>query len=77
MLPDYFKIFQAEVSAIQAAVKIIVDKNVHRQKITTLSNSQAVIKALDSSVINSKTVYDCCRCPTNVMFVSHEHRGGF
>ena len=50
------------MSAIQAAVKIIVDKNVHKQKITILSDSQAAIKALDSNVINSKTGYDCRRC---------------
>ena len=48
--------------AIQAAVKIIVDKNVHRRKISILSDIQASLKALDSSVINSKTVHDCRRC---------------
>ena len=38
-----------------------MDKNVRRRKITILSDGQAAIKALDSSVINFKTVYDCRR----------------
>ena len=50
------------MSAIQAAVKIIVDKNIHKLRIAILSDSQAAIKGLDSSVINSRTVYDCRRC---------------
>ena len=33
---DHSSVFQAEVSAIRAAVNIIVDKNVHKRKITTL-----------------------------------------
>ena len=55
-------VFQTEVLAIQAAVKIIVDKNIHKQRITLLSHSQAAIKALDSSVIIFSMVYDCRRC---------------
>ena len=51
--------FQA---AIQAVVKIIVDKNVHKHVFAILSDSQAAIKASNSSVINSKTVYDYGRC---------------
>ena len=50
------------MSAIQAAVKIILHKNVHKRKITILSDSKAAIKALHPSVINYKAVYDCCRC---------------
>ena len=40
------------MSATQVGVKTIVGKNVHRR----------LLKALDSCVINSKTVYDCLRC---------------
>ena len=65
-LPDHFSVFQAEVSAIQSAVKVIVEKNVHRRKIIILAVSQATIKALDSSVINFKTVYDYRRCLTEM-----------
>ena len=50
------------MSAIQAVVKILVAKNVNRRIITILSDKQADIKALDSSVINSKAVYYCRRC---------------
>ena len=57
-LPDHCSVFQAE---IRAEVKIIVDKNVHKRRITILSDSQAAIKALDSSVIKFKTMYDCAK----------------
>ena len=60
-LPDHCSVFQAEVSAIKVAVKITVDKNAHRQKITILSDNKAAIEALDSRVINSKMVNDCRR----------------
>ena len=61
-----------EDSAILAVGKIIVGKNVHKRKITILFDSrQAAVKALDpkvinSSVINSKMVYDCSRCLNEV-----------
>ena len=61
-LPDHCSVFQAEVSAIQAVVIIIVNKNVHERRVTLLSVRKAAFKALDSSVINSKTVYECRRC---------------
>ena len=61
-LSNHYSVFQAEVSAIQVAEKIIVDKNVLKRIITILSDSQAVIKALGSSVKSFRTVYDCRRC---------------
>ena len=54
--------FHIQVLSIRAAVKIIVDKNVPKPRITVFSDSQAAINALDSSVINPKTAYDCRRC---------------
>ena len=59
---DYCSGFQAEVSATQTMVEIIVAQNVHKRRITILSDSQAAIKALDSSVISYRTVYNCRRC---------------
>ena len=56
--------------AIQAA-KLLWDKNVHRRKISILSDIQASIKALDASVTNSKTVYDW---RTDMMFVLFGYR---
>ena len=50
------------LSAILAAVNIIVKKNIRSQKITILSDSQAAIKALDSGMINSNAVYVYRRC---------------
>ena len=38
-LPDHCSVFQAEVSAIRAAVKITVDKNVHKRRIIIISKS--------------------------------------
>ena len=59
-IPDHCSVFQAEVTATWT--DLIVDKNVHKRRITILSDSQAAVKALDSSVISSRTVYDCRRC---------------
>ena len=74
-LPDHCSVFQAELSAIQAAVKIIVDKNVHRQKITILFDIQADIKALDYSVRRCTTVADVSmRWRIDMMFVSHGYQ---
>ena len=56
----YFYHF-AFVLGIQAALKIIVNRNVPSRKITIFFDSQAAIKTLDSSVLNPKTVYDCRR----------------
>ena len=60
-LPAHCSVFQAKVSAIRAAVKIVVDENVHKRKITILSDSQAAIKTLDANVIRCRTVFDCRR----------------
>ena len=61
-LLDHCSVFLAEVSAIQVEFQILVDKNVHKRKITILSDYPADIEALDSCAINSKTVYNCRRC---------------
>ena len=49
-LPEHCSSFQAEVLAIQAAVKIIWDENVINRNIAILSDSQAVIRALGCTV---------------------------
>ena len=58
-LPYYCNIFQVEVLAMQAAVKIIWNSNIPKGNITILSDSQAAIRALGSNVMNSRTVYGC------------------
>ena len=53
---DYCSICQDKVSAVQAAMKIIVYKKVHRRKITSLSDSQVAIRALDSNLMKSNSL---------------------
>ena len=57
-------------------MKIIVQKNIHKGKIVLLVYSQAPVTALNSNVMNSRTVYDCLnddlmRWRIDMIFISH------
>ena len=52
-------VFQAEVFAIYQAVKALRGEGVTDQEIVILSDSQAAIKALQNTLIRSRTVLDC------------------
>ena len=49
--------------AIVKAIKLLQSK---RQNIFIFSDSQAVLKALDSSFTNSKTIAECCKFPNEM-----------
>lgn len=52
-------VFQAEVSAIDFCIALCLEKGYRNKKVTLLSDSQAAIKALNSSEFVSKLAWDC------------------
>ena len=56
---DYATVFQAEALAINYCAKEIVQKDMQNEEIHIFSDSQSVLKALQSNKINSKTIYEC------------------
>lgn len=58
-LGDLQCVFQAETFAIIMAVYTLTDRGVNGNDIIILSDSQAVIKALASNVVNSALVLEC------------------
>jgi hypothetical protein len=59
ILGQYATVFQADVYAIMACVVEDIKSGYWKISIYILSDSQAVIKALDNCKINSKLVWDC------------------
>jgi hypothetical protein len=59
ILGQYATVFQADVYAIMACVVEDIKIGYWKISIYILSDSQAVIKALDNCKINSKLVWDC------------------
>ena len=58
-LPDHCSVYQAEVMAIVEAMKFLQSKRPREQNIFLFSDSQAALRALDSSFTNSKTIAEC------------------
>jgi len=51
--------FQAEIHAIERCIQFNLDRKYRNKEIAIFSDSQAVIKALNSSNINSMMVLEC------------------
>ena len=58
-LGKYATIFQAEVFAIELCARELSNKSLVNKNISIVSDSQAALKALSSSKINSKLVWSC------------------
>lgn len=58
-LGKFPSVFQAEVHAIGRCAQFNLDRRYRNREIAILSDSQAAIKALNSHIISSKTVWDC------------------
>lgn len=58
-LPEYCSVFQAEMVAINEAAKWVLQSGLESNEISILSDSQAVIKSLNSVYLTSKAAIQC------------------
>jgi len=55
----YPSIFQAEIHAIERCAQFSTDNGYRKQDIAILTDSQAAITALSSTIVSSKMVWEC------------------
>ena len=58
-LNNHNSVFQAEAHGIEASVKFLISQEIHNRDIVIYSDSQATIKSLQKTKINSKTILNC------------------
>jgi hypothetical protein len=71
----YTAVFQAEVYAIKACAVENINRGYKNRNIYILSDSEAVIKALDNYQINLKLVWDCHQSLTKLDEHNRVHMG--
>lgn len=72
-LLEHCSIFQVEISALQAAVDTLQGIDLSSADMAIFSDSQADIRALDSEMLNSRSVYRS-RTRLNEFAVTHRVR---